>query len=408
MTSAPAAPAAKGSDHPFSKPLLLALAICGGFAPFAIDAYLPGLPAIADEFGVEASTAQLSLTGFLVAMGLSQLIIGPVSDQYGRRRLLLLGLAGAALASLACALAPSMWVLIVARVAQGAFGAAGILLSRAIVADLGSGIGVARAFSLLMSIQSLAPVVAPMAGGLLVPTLGWRSVFVFLALLSGTALLLAWRLVPESLPVEDRHPAGIGAALRSMGHLLTSRHYVAAVGLFIMTFCVMFAYIAGSPFVLQRINGFTDVQYSIAFAINSGTLLVTNLLNARIVQRVDVHRWVSIMSGVLAVAVLWLTLSVLVLDTAAWAVLIGFFLIVVSNGFLFPNIAAITLEASGGRNGSGSALMGAGQFTLAAIVAPLTGLGDGTTALPMVVVMLVAVAAQLTFLTLLHRHRDRG
>ncbi|WP_426727200.1 multidrug effflux MFS transporter [Corynebacterium auriscanis] len=375
-----------------SRGTIVVLALGGGFAPFAIDAYVPGLDQIAHEFDVSASVAQLSLTGFLVTMGLAQLLIGPLSDQRGRRRLLLIGLGGSVIASIVAAMAPSILVLIIARMLQGFFGAAGVVLSKAIIADLGRGVGVAKAFSTLMAVQSIAPVIAPAIGGFLVPAFGWRSVFVFLALLAFGTLVGAYWMVPETLPEEARNTNGFRKIFGSMGKLLTEPPFLFTLLMFVSAFAVMFSYIAGSSFIMIRLNGFSTAQYSVMFTINSATLVIANLLNSRIVTKVPVLKWVSIVMGVMGAAVLWILVTVLVFDAAAIPLMIGFFILVGSNGFLFPNTVALAMQASEGRTGSGSALLGAFQFTFAAGIAPLTGVGDGSSALPMALVMTVGAA----------------
>ncbi|WP_282939659.1 multidrug effflux MFS transporter [Corynebacterium auriscanis] len=375
-----------------SRGTIVVLALGGGFAPFAIDAYVPGLDQIAHEFDVSASVAQLSLTGFLVTMGLAQLLIGPLSDQRGRRRLLLIGLGGSVIASIVAAMAPSILVLIIARMLQGFFGAAGVVLSKAIIADLGRGVGVAKAFSTLMAVQSIAPVIAPAIGGFLVPAFGWRSVFVFLAILAFGTLIGAYWMVPETLPEEARNTNGFRKIFGSMGKLLTEPPFLFTLLMFVSAFAVMFSYIAGSSFIVIRLNGFSTAQYSVMFTINSATLVIANLLNSRIVTKVPVLKWVSIVTGVMGAAVLWILVTVLVFDAAAIPLMIGFFILVGSNGFLFPNTVALAMQASEGRTGSGSALLGAFQFTFAAGIAPLTGVGDGSSALPMALVMTVGAA----------------
>lgn len=387
--------------------VVFVLALCGGFGPFAIDAYMPGLVAIANQFDVPAPTAQLTLTGFVLALGLGQLVLGPLSDQTGRRRILLLGLGGATLASLLCALAPTIWLLILGRVLQGAFGAAGVVLSRAIVADLAAGVGVARAFSLLMSVQSIAPVVAPVVGALIVPAFGWRAAFWFLSGLGVVMVVLAAVVVPESLPPHQRLTGGVRRALGDMATLLRLPAYAAAVVLFMVGFGTLFAYIAASPFVLQRIMGFTQVQYSIVFTVNSVAIFAANLVNARLVARVRPLRLITVFGVGLVCVVAWLAVTVLVLDLAVWAVLAGFLGLTVCMGFLFPNTSALAIEASGGRRGVGSAMMGAAQMTTAAIVAPLTGIGDGRTAVPMVTIMACCAVCVVAALLVLRGVRRR-
>ncbi|SES30988.1 multidrug effflux MFS transporter [Corynebacterium cystitidis] len=387
-------------------PILLTLALCSGFSPFAIDTYIAGLPEITEDLQTTASLTQATLTGFLLALGLTQLVVGPWSDQFGRRKLMLVGLFGATVASVACALAPNIWVLIIARILQGGFGAAGVVLARAAVGDLGQGIGVAKAFAMLMSIQSLAPLVAPIVGGLMIPSLGWRSVFWFLAALAAIMFVSVFFLVPETLPESERSSGGVKASLRDIRVLLNNPTYVAPLTVFVATFAVMFAYIAASPFVLQRIGSLGQVAYSVVFTVNALGLFLMNLVSRALVPKVGPVRLTQ--GGVVlsVVSVVWLGLGVIAFDTASWAMIPGFFGVVTAAGIILPNASALCIEASADRRGAGSALMGAVQFSFAAIIAPLTGIGDGTTAVPMLIVMAVGAVAQTVFLrSLIARHR---
>ena len=199
-------------------------------------------------------------------------------------------------------------------------------------------------------------------------------------------------MVPETLPEEARNTNGFRKIFGSMGKLLTEPSFLFTLLMFVSAFAVMFSYIAGSSFIMIRLNGFSTAQYSVMFTINSATLVIANLLNSRIVTKVPVLKWVSIVTGVMGAAVLWILVTVLVFDAAAIPLMIGFFILVGSNGFLFPNTVALAMQASEGRTGSGSALLGAFQFTFAAGIAPLTGVGDGSSALPMALVMTVGAA----------------
>lgn len=389
---------------PIPAPTLIVLAMCGGLAPMAIDAYVAGLPQMSRELGSSASATQLTLTGFMVPLGLMQLVIGPLSDQMGRRRLMLIGLAGTGVSAIGCALAPTIHLLVAARVLQGAFGAAWVVLSRAVIADLGRGVGMAKAFALLMSIQSVAPVVAPVIGGLIIPVFTWRGVFWFLAGFTALLCVGAALLIPETLPAESRRAGGVRSALADMRHLLGQRRFMSGVLMFVAAFAIMFSYISASSFVLQGIVGLTQAQYSTAFSINSVMLLVASLVSGRVLGgKVSPQRVVTVAGAGSTMAVLWLTAAVLLFSSPGWMILSGFFLLVTCQGFIFPNLAAIVVEAAGERSGSGSALMGASQMVVAACVAPLTGIGNGngngTTAVPMIVVMLTAATVMaVTFL----------
>lgn len=377
---------------------LMALALGGAIGPFATDTYLPALPLITDEFAVSASIAQLTLTAFMVALAVGQLVIGPLSDRVGRRGLLVLGSIGAAVAAVVCALAPSIWILLAGRVAQGFFGAAGVVLAKAVVVDLGRGAGVAKAFATLMAIQSVAPVIAPLVGGLVVPFGGWRAVFWLLAALSVVTSIAVVAAVPESLPAGSRRTGGIRSTLSDMRAVATYGPFVARVSAFVFTFGVLFAYISASPFIYQDMVGLSPTAYAVAFTINALGILASNLAGARLVNRFSPEKLVltGTTGTVTAIAFLVVVTSLSPAGTLGLApVTVGFVLLTLSIGLVLPNAAALAMQATRGRPGSGSALLGAAQFSLAALVSPLTGLAGPHSAVPMLLVMGVSAALVL-------------
>lgn len=378
--------------------MLVALALTGAIGPFATDTYLPALPLIVNEFEVSASTAQLTLTAFMVALAVGQLVIGPLSDRMGRRGLLIAGSVGTLVAAVACALAPSIWVLVLARVAQGFFGAAGIVLSKAIVVDVGRGPGVAKAFATLMAIQSVAPVIAPLFGGAVVPFGGWRGVFWLLAILSAITLVGVIVAVPESLRDEDRRAGGLRSTLSDMRAVASHGPFVARVSAFVFTFGVLFAYISASPFIYQDMVGLTPSAYAVAFTINALGILVSNLAGARLVGRFAPEK--ILLTGVTGMvsAIVYLVVVVALSPAGTlglFPVTVGFVLLTLSIGLILPNAAALSMQATRGRSGSGSALLGAAQFSLAALVSPLTGLAGPNSAVPMLTVMGISAAMVL-------------
>lgn len=378
--------------------MLVALALTGAIGPFATDTYLPALPLIVDEFEVSASTAQLTLTAFMVALAVGQLVIGPLSDRLGRRGLLIAGSVGTMVAAVACALAPSIWVLVLARVAQGFFGAAGIVLSKAIVVDVGRGPGVAKAFATLMAIQSVAPVIAPLFGGAVVPFGGWRGVFWLLAALSAITLVGVIVAVPESLRDEDRRAGGLRSTLSDMRAVASYGPFVARVSAFVFTFGVLFAYISASPFIYQDMVGLSPSAYAVAFTINALGILVSNLAGARLVGRFAPEK--ILLTGVTGMvsAIVYLVVVVALSPAGTLGlvpVTVGFVVLTLSIGLILPNAAALSMQATRGRSGSGSALLGAAQFSLAALVSPLTGLAGPNSAIPMLTVMGISTAIVL-------------
>src|SRR6266702_1585310 len=211
------------SSHNPKKPrrvqLVFILGALTAFGPFAIDMYLPALPALSRDFGTGAAQTQLTLSACLLGLALGQVIAGPLSDELGRRRPLLVGLAAYALASLLCVVAPSVYVLVALRFIQGLAGAAGIVIARAVVRDLHSGVAAARFFSLLMLVNGLAPILAPIFGGLLLRFTSWRGVFIILAIIGTLLLLSAATSLGETLPPERRQSGGIRITLATFYRL---------------------------------------------------------------------------------------------------------------------------------------------------------------------------------------------
>ena len=193
----------------FTATLLVALAALAAVAPLATDTYLPAFAQMADDLDVSASSVQLTMTTFLVGVALGQLSIGVLSDRFGRRPLLLWGSVLALVASVCTVVAPALPFLLVARFFQGLGGAAGMVLGRAVISDRSRGITATRALSLVMAIQGIAPVVAPILGGALVDVIGWRGILAVVAGFTGMLVLMVALWVPESLPAERRHDGGM-------------------------------------------------------------------------------------------------------------------------------------------------------------------------------------------------------
>ncbi|HEY0188287.1 MAG TPA: multidrug effflux MFS transporter [Cellulomonas sp.] len=411
MTAAPSAPA--GADgpgtpagHSLGLPIVttVVLAALTAITPLATDMYLPAFPQLAVDLGTSASAVQLTLTAFMVGLALGQLVIGPLSDQRGRRGLLLTGTAVCALAGVACALAPSIGVLIAARFVQGFAGAAGIVIARAVVADRASGAAAARLFGVMMSIQGIAPILAPLLGGVLVTAVGWRGVFGILAALTAVMLIGAVARVPETLPVE-RRTSGLAAFGRDARAVLTNRRYLGYTLTLVLAFAAMFAYISASPFVLQNVLGLSVGWYSVAFAANALGLGAVSALGVRLVTRFAPRRLLAVGLGALLVLTALLLLDVLVLDLPRWPTLVLMFATVSSLGLVFGNATTLATDEVARAAGTGSAIMGALQFGVAALVSPLVGLGGEQDAVPMVVTMFAAVVLACVTMTALTRRR---
>ncbi|MFJ3881604.1 multidrug effflux MFS transporter [Streptomyces sp. NPDC090077] len=369
--------------------LLAALVALG---PLSIDGYLPGLPDLAADLRAGAAASQLTITACLAGLAVGQLIAGPLSDTYGRRRPLLAGLALYTIASALCALAPDVRTLVCLRLVQGIGGAFGIVIANAMVRDRASGTRTARLFSALTLITGLAPVFAPVLGGQLLRVTAWPGIFVALAVLGAVMLAASAAGLPETRPSAPRQPLPA-----VVGQLLGDRvftGYVLANGL---VFAAMFAYISGSPFVLQEIHGLSPQQYSAVFAVNAAGLVAAAQINGRLLARATAR--VLLLAGLLGATAGGTTVLAAVLTRAPLPVLLtGLFVLVSSVGLVMPNAAAQALADHGGHAGSAAALLGFSQFMLGGALAPLAGAGGATDALPMGII--VAVLPALALLTL--------
>jgi DHA1 family bicyclomycin/chloramphenicol resistance-like MFS transporter len=383
--------------------LVFILGALGALAPLSIDMYLPGLPALGRTFGAGAAQIQLTLSAFLLGLALGQIVAGPLSDSLGRRRPLLVGMAAYVVASLLCVIAPSANVLIGLRFVQGATGAAGIVIASAVVRDLYTGVAAARFFSLLMLVSGLAPILAPIAGGQLLRFTSWHGIFVTLALIGSLLLLAVATSLRETLPVGSRQRGGVGVTLRTFRGLLADRAFLGYALASGLAFAAMFAYISGSPFVLQEIYGVSPQQFSLLFGLNALGLIAASQVNGRLVGSVAPRR--LLVGGLIASATGGTALlAVIALGGPGLAgVLPALFVVVASLGFVRPNATMLALAGHPRTAGSASALLGVLQFAIGALAAPLVGVA-GINALPMAVVIASLGAGALASCLLLTRH----
>ena len=366
--------------------MLCILALISAIAPLSTDMYLPGLPIMAESLDTSAASVQLTLTTFMAGLGIGQLIIGPISDGIGRRRLLLGAAAITTLASAACALAPNIEFLIGARLIQGLSGGAAIVLARACIADRARGNGAAKLFSIMMIIGGVAPVVAPLLGGVLLGPVGWRGIFWVLTAAGAVMVAGVLTLVPETLPPERRHGGGLKALVANLGYVTGNRRYLGYALAFIFGFGALFSYIAASPFVVQNVLGLTPSQFSMVFAVNAVGMVVAATITARLLGRLSARTLLNFGVALLTIsgAVLFCT-AALFNSTNPAALLIPLFVSVSSIGFIMGNATALAQGEVTAAAGTGSALMGAGQFGLAAAVSPLVGIAGPDTAVPMAI-----------------------
>lgn len=377
-----------------SRGVLVLLGALTGLTPFAVDAYLPALPSLTRDLGTTSSATQLTLAALMLGLATGQLVAGPLSDRLGRRPPVLAGLTGFIVTSVVCAVAPNVELLVAARFLQGLTGAAAVVVARAVVRDLHEGVTAARAFARLMLVMGIAPVLAPVIGAQVLRLTSWRGVFVLLALLGAALLAWTWRRLPETLDVEHRHAGGVRGSLTTFGGLLRDPGFVLAAVAGGAGFAAMFAYIAGSPYVLQEVHGLSPTQFSLVFGLNAATLVALSQLSARLVPRTGPGR-LLVTGGVLSVTGGALLVLSAVAGLGLAGVLPGLVLVVGAVGLIAPNATALALSGAARTAGSASALVGLLQYVLAAAAAPLTGISGSDTDLPMAVVIAGAALVSL-------------
>jgi DHA1 family bicyclomycin/chloramphenicol resistance-like MFS transporter len=394
---------------------LLVTLVLGGLTatpPLAMDMYLPSLPEVTGSLHAPAATVQLTLTACLLGMALGQLVVGPMSDRWGRRRPLLAGLAVYLLATALCALAPNVGTLVAFRLAQGLAGAAGIVIARAVVRDLYDGVAMARFFSTLMLISGVAPIVAPLIGGQILRVTDWRGVFL---VLTGVGLLLGalvWLRLPETLPPAQRHGGGVGDALRSMRALLADLPFTGYTLAGSFAFAALFGYIAASPFVVQEIYGASPQTFSLLFGLNSVGLVVAGQVNGKLlVGRVALEK---VLACGLAVILLAAT-ALLLMATGALGevglppIAAALFVLMSAMGITLPNAQSLALLRTRHAAGSASALLGTSSFLVGAVASPVVGVAGEHTAVPMAMVQLVAaLVAGASFMGMCRPWSTRG
>ncbi len=368
---------------------VVVLGMLSMFGPLSLDLYLPALPELADDLNASASAAQLSITACLVGLAVGQLIAGPLSDRLGRRRPLIVGLVGFLLASVACALAPSVAILVLLRFIQGLAGAAGLVISRAIARDLYSGRALMIFFSRLILIAGLAPVIAPILGGQLSRIMSWRGIFGVLAGFGAILLLAGWLGLKETLPPERRIVGGFGKTLHGYNTLLHDRFFVGCVLSSGLAGASMFAYISGSTFVLQRIYGMSPQGFSFVFGAISLGLVIAAQIGGRLALVWPLTRVLGFglavnlfgATSLLATVIIGLPLGVLI---AALSVMVS------AVGLIFPTANALALADYPDLAGTASSMQGLSQFVFGAVAAPLVGIAGEQTALPLGVVTTTA------------------
>jgi len=373
----------------------LVLGLLSAIGPFAIDMYLPALPSIGQALGATEAAVQMSLMAFFISLGVGQLVYGPVSDMVGRKAPLYFGLTLFAIGSVGCALAPDIGTLIALRFVQGLGACAGMVVPRAIVRDLHTGPDAARLMSLLMLVFSVSPILAPLAGSLVIEATSWRGVF---WVVTGAAVLglgLLATSLPETRPPAERVDSSVGSALSAYRKLLGDTHFLGLVFIGAFGISSFFAYLAHSSFVLIGHYGLTPRQYSLAFSLNAASFIGVSQFTGKLSRRFGLKRLVAgAVIGYAATMVLLAVLEVAGFESLALMIALLF----IGYGFLgliVPTTAVLSLEEHGAIAGTASALMGTLQFVTGAVVIAVSGLFLDGTARPMVVAIACCAVASL-------------
>ncbi|GMK43173.1 Bcr/CflA family drug resistance efflux transporter [Paenibacillus glycanilyticus] len=381
----------------------LLLGLFSTLGPFTIDMYLPAFPEIVEQLGSSASLVQFSLTACLLGLGIGQLVMGSLSDVYGRRIPLLISMAFYVASSLACAFSPNIVLLILFRFIQGVAASAGIVISRAIVRDLYSGHELTRFFSLLLLVGNLGPLVAPVAGSGVLSVTSWIGVFIFLAVLGIYLLSVTKWSLKETLPVDRRSPSNFGQQLRNYGSLLRDRQFVGymlAQGIMIAG---VFAYVSGTPFIYQNIYGVSPTVFALLFGSNGVSLIIGSQIVGRLAHRVS-ERSLLLFGLCLALLASIIVVVVTLVQGPLFMLVIPLFIFVASIGITSTAAFPLAMESQANQAGSAAALLGVIPFLLGAVVAPLVGIAGEDTAVPLgIIILITSIAAMLAYFLLVRR-----
>jgi DHA1 family bicyclomycin/chloramphenicol resistance-like MFS transporter len=405
-TSIGARPPATGMDHTagtrapaVGRGLAVVLGLLTIFGPISMDLYLPVLPALTDELRAATSTAQLTVTACLLGLALGQLVAGPLSDRFGRRRPLLAGVVAYAVTSALCALSPTVETLIAARFVQGLAGAVGIVIAQAAGRDLYSGKRLVRYYGRLTVLAGLAAIIGPVIGGQLASFTDWRGLFLFLAAV-GVAILIATIVVfRETLPPQRRVTGELAHTARDIRRLLADRVFLGAVLVSGFTNAAIFAYLSGATYVLQGIYRLSPQQYSFAFGLNSLGFMVFGYLGGRLAER-----WSE--KGTLVTGLAMCTLgaggllTTAVLHLPLIAVVLSLLTMVNGVAVTTPPATSLALANYPDIAGTASSLLGLARFAFGGLAAPLVGLGGAGTAVPLGIVTVVSAALAVAACTL--------
>lgn len=379
--------------------LLLLLTV---FGPISMDLYLPALPALTRDLGAITSVAQLTVTACLIGLAAGQLIAGPLSDRFGRRGILLVGIVAYIAASVLCAVSPTVEFLVVTRIVQGLAGGVGIVISQAAGRDVFTGGALIRFYGRLTVIGGFAAIVGPLLGGFLTAVTDWRGLFLFLAAIGAGILIVTLAVFRETLPAGSRTRGGFAQTMHDFRILFSDRVFLGAVLNQGFLYAALFAYLSGSTFVLQDIYELSPLEYAMAFGANSAGFMICGFLAGRAAERWSIRGTLTIGTGVAALGALGLLAS----GTTAMplgVVLVSLFLLASGVAISSPPATTLALVEYPQMAGTASSLLGMVRFGFGGVAAPLVGVAGALSILPLGIVTTVAVLLAGTSYLLLAR-----
>jgi DHA1 family bicyclomycin/chloramphenicol resistance-like MFS transporter len=380
--------------------LLLVLGSIGALTPFAIDMYLPAMPAIAKDMGVGAGSVQITLTIYTAGFAIGQLIHGPLADSFGRRPVLLSGMFFFAVGSVVCALATDIEMLTYVRAAQGFAGAAAAVIVQAVVRDMFEREEFARTMSFIILVITLAPLVAPMAGGYLSTWFGWRAVFWFLTALAVLVSLAVFWKIPETLAVEKRQPFRLKTTMRNYLRMSMNPVVIGLVLSGAFSFAGMFAFLTAGSFVYIDIYGVSATQFGYLFGLNIVCLIIMTSINGKVVRRFGSHAMLRFALTVQLLAGVGLFIG-WVLDLGLWGIVPFVMCYVGTLSTIGSNSMALLLSGYPDMAGTASSLAGTLRFGMGSIIGSIVAAMPGDVAWPMILMMsLCAVLSALLYWTL--------
>lgn len=400
-------PVENGEGISRSKRLWMAVVLgsLAAFGPLSIDMYLPAFPDLARDFHTSPTLVQFSLTFFLLGLSSGQLLAGPLSDVFGRRKPLLIGLIIYFVVSLLCVFSPSIWMFILLRLIQGLAASAGVVISRAIVRDLYAGSELTKFYALLALVNGLAPILAPIVGAQLLKMISWNGLFVIISVIGLIMFFVVLFGLPETLHEERRSSGGIKNTFMTFRNLILDQSFIGYALAQGLVFAAMFAYISGSPFVVQTIYGGSPTMFSLIFAVNAVGIMIASQTTGRLAGRIHESQLFVFGLGISFIGGLCL-LALIIMQMSLYIILVPLFFVVASVGVTNTAGFSLAMQKQGENAGSASALLGVLTLALGAIAAPLVGLGGEHTAIPMGIVIVCAGAgAVLSFLFLIVRNK---